>query len=81
MNQNAYNIYNVLDKVRKRPGMYIGEETLENMSAYLAGYQTAMRDLEIKDIAEPKFYVLMQKKNNTVIKNYVNLEVIEILFM
>ena len=53
---NQYNTYVVLDRLRKRPGMYIGSETLENLQTYLMGYWMAMDDLEASDFAIPPFH-------------------------
>jgi len=35
--KKSFSIYNALDKLRKRPGMYIGREALSNVAAWMFG--------------------------------------------
>jgi len=56
MNRNTYNLYDAIDRARKRPGMYIGDEKLKNMHSYIAGYQAAMIDVQIEDVSQPNIY-------------------------
>ncbi len=50
-----YSTYEALDRIRKRPGMYIGEVTMENLRAYLSGYWMAMKDIGAEDTASLSF--------------------------
>jgi hypothetical protein len=56
MSKRDYSIYDFLDKVEKRSGMYIGDVTLKNLSIYLNGFNMAMINAEVKDISNPDFY-------------------------
>jgi len=38
-----------LMKIKKRPGMYLGAETVEALAIYINGYATARRDLGLPD--------------------------------
>lgn len=40
-------IYNLLQDIRKRYGMYIGAPSLERLSWFLAGYESAIKDMFI----------------------------------
>ena len=51
-----YNIYDVLEKVRTRTGMYIGEQKLENLMSFLAGYRFAMESIGAVNISQPDFH-------------------------
>jgi hypothetical protein len=55
----TYNIYDTIDLVRKRPGMYIGTFgrdplTIYQMSVFLTGFGVAMYSIGAIDIGEPK---------------------------
>lgn len=51
-----YTIYDVLDKIEKRPGLYLGYVSLRTLATYLAGYQMAMTDAAFMDISNPEFH-------------------------
>ena len=55
MNLDSYDIYNVLERVRKRPGLYIGEENLNSLLVYIGGYSGAMMDAKIACVSKPEF--------------------------
>ncbi|WP_020407215.1 hypothetical protein [Hahella ganghwensis] len=55
MGELTYNIFDVLDKIRKRPGMYTGEVSLASLNTFLCGYQMAMDGVGAVDIASPGF--------------------------
>jgi len=38
-------IYNIIDNIRKRPGLYLGGKSITALSHFLDGYQAAQRDL------------------------------------
>ena len=40
-------IYEILQKIKTRPGMYIGSNSLNNLFMFLAGYKTAKLELGI----------------------------------
>lgn len=48
------NIYEIIDKVRRRPGMYIGHHSPTHLSSFLSGYQQAKvaPDNEYKEESE-----------------------------
>jgi hypothetical protein len=57
MGKANYSIYyDVLDRIEKHPGMYVGNVTLGNLMTYLHGYEIAMRDAEVKDVSIPEFH-------------------------
>ncbi|WNB74442.1 hypothetical protein [Methylomonas koyamae] len=56
MSKVNYSIYDILDRIEKRPGMYVGDVTLGNLMTYMHGYEMAMRDAEVKDVSIPEFH-------------------------
>lgn len=55
MSKNTFDIYHILEKIRHRPAMYIGDETLENLRSFLAGYSMAMNEHKKEDASQPRF--------------------------
>jgi hypothetical protein len=53
------NLLPVMNKLRKRPGMYIGEPSLTKLAAFLLGYDCAFFDLK-GEPADP-FFVSFQE--------------------
>lgn len=65
MSKVNYSIYDVLDRIEKRPAMYIGDVTLGNIMVLIHGYEIAMQDAGIKDGSIPEFsafHEFVQKK-------------------
>jgi len=56
MSEETYNIYNLLDKMRERPALYLGKKSLICLDAYAEGYRWALLDRGIKDVSEPAFF-------------------------
>jgi hypothetical protein len=54
----TYNIYDVIldARIQKRPGMFIGDVSPNNLSAFLCGYRIAMDDAKINDVSIPPFH-------------------------
>ncbi len=50
-----YDFYKVIEKISVRTGMYVRDQTLSNVGAYLAGYEHAMIDAGIKEVTSPDF--------------------------
>lgn len=48
-------IYNLIDMVRRRPGMYIGSNRISDLSTYLAGAQAAMFQYRVGSLGAPSF--------------------------
>ncbi len=53
MPEETYNIYDLLDKMREKPAMYMGEKSLVRLQAHIYGYSYAMDNRGIKDVAQP----------------------------
>jgi len=53
----GYNIYDEIlgQRLRSRPGMYIGELTPNNLCLYISGYRLAMNDLGYVDTSSPPY--------------------------
>ncbi|MBZ8178566.1 hypothetical protein [Oscillatoria salina] len=50
-------LFDILAKIKARPGMYIGQPSVSNLFMFLAGYKTARRELKIEPTtAEKEFY-------------------------
>ena len=51
------NLFEIINKIKTQPGMYIGTASISNLFMFLVGYKTAFRELGIKpDEKEMKFY-------------------------
>ncbi|BAU11325.1 hypothetical protein LEP3755_18180 [Leptolyngbya sp. NIES-3755] len=50
-------LFEILDQIKARPGMYLGNPSVENLFMFLVGYKTARRELGIEPTEEElKFY-------------------------
>jgi hypothetical protein len=62
-------IYEIIEKIRVRPGMYIGRSSVSVLFDFLVGYKTARRELGIKltdkeaDFCE-HFHEFVEKRYN-----------------
>lgn len=45
-------IYNIIEQIRPRPGMYLGERSITRLRSFLDGYQSALSDLGIREVSE-----------------------------
>ncbi|MBW4602002.1 MAG: hypothetical protein KME29_21100 [Calothrix sp. FI2-JRJ7] len=60
-------IYEILDKIKAKPGMYLGKASVSDLFIFLVGYKTARRELSIKltdqeaDFCE-NFHSFVEKK-------------------
>lgn len=55
MREAEYNIYGIIDQVRRRPGMYINPISTAAMHTFLIGYSLAMDELGKTDGSTPHF--------------------------
>ena len=50
-------LFEILSKIKTKPGLYIGRPSVSDLFIFLAGYKTARRELGIEPTAEEmKFY-------------------------
>ncbi|NJS12520.1 MAG: hypothetical protein HC789_20145 [Microcoleus sp. CSU_2_2] len=50
-------LFEILEKIKARPGMYIGKSSVSDLFVFLAGYKTARRELGIEaSERENEFY-------------------------
>ena len=50
-------LFDILAKIKARPGLYIGRPSLSDLFMFLAGYKTARRELGIEPtVEEMRFY-------------------------
>lgn len=50
-------IFDILEKIKARPGMYIGKSSVSDLFVFLAGYKTARREFGIEPTEqENEFY-------------------------
>ena len=56
MAERSYSIYNVLELVRRRPGMFVDEVTLKGIRTLTCGYEMAMRDANVQNGSSPAFH-------------------------
>ena len=59
--------FEILEKIRVRPGMYIGRESVSDLFHFLVGFKTALRELDIKSPEEEmdfhrEFHPWLQKR-------------------
>ena len=60
-------LFEILEKIKFRPGMYIGRPSVSDLFHFLVGFKTALRELEIKSTEEEmdfhrEFQPWVQKK-------------------
>lgn len=55
MTASQFSIYRIIDAMRRRPGMYIGDPTTEKLDVFLTGYRVAMDHAGIADESQPPF--------------------------
>ncbi|MGB3650919.1 MAG: hypothetical protein WBA41_06880 [Rivularia sp. (in: cyanobacteria)] len=60
-------LFEILEKIKFRPGMYIGRASVSDLFHFLVGFKTALRELEIKSTEEEmdfhrEFQPWLQKK-------------------
>lgn len=62
------NMYDLLKKIQKNPGMYIGYPSVSNLFMFLCGYEIAYQELNIPISAQEEefneFQTWLQKKFN-----------------
>ena len=56
MPEETYNIYDLLDKMREKPALYLKRKSLTRLDAYVEGHRWALLDRGIKDVSEPAFF-------------------------
>ena len=56
MPEETYNIYDLLDKMREKPALWLTKKSLICLHAYVEGYRCALLDRGIKDVSEPAFF-------------------------
>jgi hypothetical protein len=71
-------LFEILAKIKAKPGLYLGSPSLSDLFIFLAGYKTARKELGIESTpAEIKFY---QEFHQFFIKNFINLLKQNIIF-
>jgi hypothetical protein len=48
-----FSIYDVIDKIRPRPGMYIGDSSPNSLFVFLEGYRMAMSEAGVPEASDP----------------------------
>lgn len=48
MNKKSYNMYEVIDRIRVKTGLYVGRVTTESVCSFLYGYDFAMKGMGIE---------------------------------
>lgn len=56
MHTQAFSIYTVIDLVRRRPGMYIGDPSPDSLLIFLSGYDLAMQHAGLVDTSQPPLH-------------------------
>lgn len=56
MSEAGYCIYELLEKIRNRHGMYISSANLECLACFLSGYRVAMMSEGKKEASTPDFH-------------------------
>ncbi|CAD5954619.1 hypothetical protein [Planktothrix agardhii] len=46
MNKSINNLYDLLEKIKQKPGMYIGSPNINNLLMFLCGHQYACEAME-----------------------------------
>ena len=52
---NQYSIYDIIDKIRDRPGMWIGDLSPRALHIFLTGYRCGMDDAGFAGVSQPEF--------------------------
>lgn len=67
--QAQNSLFEILDKIKARPGLYISRPSVSNLFMFLVGYKTARRELGIETTQEElkfyqEFHQFVEKKYN-----------------
>ena len=49
MNKSINNLYDLLEKIKQKPGMYIGSPNINNLLMFLCGHQYACEAMELPE--------------------------------
>lgn len=52
----TFNIYELIDKIRLRPALYIGNHSVTRLNSFLHGYVCALHDFKIEMTEKPQFH-------------------------
>ena len=58
MPEETYNIYDLLDKMREQPAMYLGVKSLIRLHAFVEGHHLALLERSVKDVSNPPFFAI-----------------------
>jgi hypothetical protein len=51
---HEFSFYDVIEKIRVRPGMYIGDSSPNSLRVFLDGYGLAMHEAGVEDASHPR---------------------------
>ena len=54
-------LYELLQKIKERPGMYLGKKTLEGLSFFLSGYVSCLLVYDQSLLMRPGFFMGFQE--------------------
>jgi hypothetical protein len=60
VSHRIYDIYEFIEKIKKRPGMYLGTNSITNLDMVLRGYSLARRDIGLAPTEQERDFVGFQ---------------------
>jgi len=52
----AVDIYELIERIRPRPALYLGSASISRLDSFLIGYRSALDDLKVDDAGAPSFW-------------------------